>query len=180
MVEPFSLPVTGTHVGLRPLAARDAAAYVEGTEDVQVRAHAHLPEPFYTIESVTTLAETVVPAGLRDGSLAVLSIVDADTDDFHGSLVLFNMTEADAEVGFWLHPRSRGSGRSVSALELACRLVHDTGMTTVTARTALDNVASQKTLTRAGFDRLDIRRGTAPSGQEIDLVHYERKLVTTW
>ena len=53
-------------------------------------------------------------------------------------------------------------------------------MTTVTARTALDNVASQKTLTRAGFDRLDIRRGTAPSGQEIDLVHYERKLVTTW
>lgn len=176
MIDPTVLPVSNSQTALRPLAVRDAAAYVEGTEDELVRAHAHLPEPLYTVESVTTLAETVVPEGLERKDLAVLSIVDAETDEFLGSLVVFDVTQHSAEVGFWLHPNARGTGRSVAALELAARFGRAAGLTVLTARTATDNPASQKTLKRAQFELVETGRGVAPSGKEVDLVHYRRRL----
>ncbi|MGW4095479.1 GNAT family N-acetyltransferase [Mycobacterium sp. NPDC004974] len=176
MFDSTLLPLAGSRTSLRPLAARDAAIYVEGTRDPSVRAYAHLPEPNYTVELVTRLANTVVPEGLRRADLAMLSIVDATTDDFLGSLVIFDVTVESAEVGFWLHPDARGSGRSIDALELASEFACRSGLVAITARTATDNRASQKTLTRAGFEVLTTATGIAPSGHEVELVHYERRL----
>ncbi|MGA5536502.1 GNAT family N-acetyltransferase [Mycolicibacterium nivoides] len=176
MFDSALLPLTGSRTSLRPLAVRDAAIYVEGTRDPSVRAYAHLPEPNYTVELVTRLANTVVPEGLRRADLAMLSIVDTTTDGFLGSLVIFDVTAESAEVGFWLHPDARGSGRSTDALELASEFASRSGLVAITARTATDNLASQKTLTRAGFEVLTTAPGLAPSGREVELVHYERQL----
>lgn len=137
--------------------------------------YGHLPEPEYTPETVARLADDVVPRGLLAGDLAVLSIVD-DADTFLGSLVLFDVTDRTAEVGFWLHPDSRGLGHSAAALELAARLGVSSGLSELTARTATSNLSSQRCLERSGFQQTGINVDRTPSGEHIELAHYQRRL----
>ncbi|HIY65373.1 MAG TPA: GNAT family N-acetyltransferase, partial [Candidatus Agrococcus pullicola] len=70
---------------------KDAAAYAVGADDPRVREFAHLPEPEYTEASVSRLIDGVIREGLFRGDLAVLTIADPGTDEFIGSLVLFNV-----------------------------------------------------------------------------------------
>ena len=111
-----------------------------------------------------SLAQTV----LRD-------IVDTD-DAFLGSLVLFDITEGSAEVGFWIHPGARGHGHAAGALDLAARLASSSGLTALTARTETGNLASQRNLERSGFDLVDEAVGRTPSQDEVTLLHYRRRL----
>lgn len=172
MLDSSHLPVQDDTTRLRPLSMADAPSYAEGTTDPLVRANAHLPEPEYTPESVAAMAEGVVREGLQRGDLAVLTIADAATDEFAGSLVLFDVSQAAAEVGFWLHPSARGSGRVASALQLAARFATASGLGALTARTVPANTAAQRVLTRAAFVETSRELGTAPSGQQVEMVHY--------
>lgn len=177
MLDSALLPLTDGRLRLRPLLSQDATAYAEGTTDPDVRAYAHLPEPHYTTESVTELADTAVPQGLARGDLAVLTITASQSDQFGGSLVIFDVTEETAEVGFWLHPDARGHGLAGSALELAARFAAGSGLSALTARTVPDNLASQRVLTRAGFVPVGKCVGATPSGEQRELLHYRRPLV---
>lgn len=177
MLDASHLPLQDDTVRLRPLSRADAPAYAEGTTDPEVRARAHLPEPRYTPESVVAMAEGVVVEGLQRGDLAVLTIADAATDEFAGSLVIFDVTQDEAEVGFWLHPRSRGRGLTGSALRLAARFAAASGLRSLTARTVPDNTASRAVLDRAAFEETGRARGTTPSGQQAEMIHYRRDLV---
>jgi len=170
------LPLLGRHVRLRPLQARDAPAFAEGTADRAVQRYGHLPEPVYTPESVRMMIERDATPGLQRGDLAVLAIADAATDAFAGSLVVFDVSAHAAEVGFWIHPAHRGSGVAAAALELASRFARASGLHDLTARTLPQNPASQRTLTAAGF-ALE-RRGldTTPAGDQVELLHYRRTL----
>lgn len=114
-----------------------------------------------------------VRAGLERGDLAVLAIADAETDEFAGSLVIFDVSEDQGEVGFWVHPDHRGGGIGSAALGLAAQYAHRTGLARLTARTATDNTASQRVLARAGFVETGRAVGTAPSGHELTLIHYQ-------
>ncbi|HLS62938.1 MAG TPA: GNAT family N-acetyltransferase [Ruania sp.] len=161
---------------LRPLEARDATAFAEGTADPAVQRYGHLPEPVYTPESVRMMIERDATPGLQRGDLAVLAIADAETDALAGSLVIFDVSAHAAEVGFWMHPAHRGSGAAAVALELAARFAGASGLRDLTARTLPQNPASQRTLAAAGFT-LE-RRGldTTPSGDRVQLLHYGRTL----
>lgn len=171
------LPVEGEHVHLRALAEKDADAYALGTKDPAVREFGHLPEPDYTPELVRELAGTVVVDGLRKGELAVLTIADRATDAFHGSLVIFDVTEHDAEVGFWLAPQARGRGLAREALALAARLAAQAGWSSLRAVTSLANTASARTLAGAGFTPVgDPGPMRAPSGAELTAQRYELRI----
>lgn len=176
MLNTSALPLSDGRVRLRAMTHADAAAYAEGTEDPAVRAFAHLPAPEYTRDSVVRMIDGVIAEGLARGDLAILTIADAATDRFAGSLVLFDVSGDAAEVGFWLRPGARGTGLAGAALELAGRCAEHSSLRTLTARTAADNVASQHVLEQAGFHRTRRARGTAPSGARIDLLHYTRML----
>lgn len=176
MLDDTHLPLQDDTIRLRPLSSADAAAYAEGTTDPAVRARAHLPESEYTPESVVTMAEGVVREGLQRGDLAVLTIADAATDQFAGSLVIFDVAQDEAEVGFWLHPAARGRGVAGSALQLAARFAAASGLRALTARTVPDNTAAQSVLDRADFVETGRGRGTTPSGQEAEMIHYVRDL----
>ena len=117
-----------------------------------------------------------VTPGLQRGDLAVLAIADRDSDQFAGSLVLFDVHDGFAEVGFWLHPDRRGAGVAAAAIEQAVRFARDCGLAGLTARTAAENPASQRTLTAAGFTVEGRGVGTAPSGVRVELLHYARTL----
>ena len=81
-----------------------------------------------------------------------------------------------AEIGFWLHPRARGAGRAVAAVDLAARFARRCGLTRLTARTVTDNAASRHTLLRAGFGETGRERTVAPSGAEFIGVFHQREL----
>jgi RimJ/RimL family protein N-acetyltransferase len=55
------------------------------------------------------------------------------------------------EIGYGLAPSARGHGYAAEAVVALLALASDLGLSRVIADTTLDNVASQRTLTRAGF-----------------------------
>ena len=177
MLDATTLPITFENTRLRPLSELDADAYAAGTKDEAVRRFGHLPESDYTPESVRRMIRDEVAKGLSSGTLAVLALVDAETDRFVGSLVLFDVSSEAAEVGFWIHPDARGAGHARRGLELASRFAHSSGLRTLTARTLPENEASQRCLTNAGFREVERRVGTTPAGQHQELFHYRRDLV---
>ncbi|GAA1786325.1 GNAT family protein [Leucobacter iarius] len=176
MLDPSLLPLADDRVVLRRLTDADAPAFAAGSADAAVREYAHLPEPEYTAESVRAMIAAVTDPMLDRGELAVLSLARRDSNAFAGSLVLFDVLNDRAEVGFWLHPDARGAGRAVAALALAARFAAGSGLTCLTARTALDNSASQRTLEAGGFARIGDSEGTTPSGQRMVSLHYELSL----
>lgn len=179
MLDATTLPITFENTRLRPLSELDADAYAAGTKDEAVRRFGHLPESDYTPESVRRMIRDEVAEGLSSGTLAVLALVDAETDRFVGSLVLFDVSSEAAEVAFWIHPDARGSGHARRGLELASRFARNSGLRTLTARTLLENKASQRCLTSAGFRQVERAVGTTPAGQCEELFHYRRDLKPT-
>ena len=179
MLDATTLPITFENTRLRPLSELDASAYAAGTKDEAVRRFGHLPESDYTPESVRRMIRDEVAEGLSSGTLAVLALADAETDRFVGSLVLFDVSSEAAEVGFWIHPDARGAGHARRGLELASRFARNSGLRTLTARTLLENKASQRCLTNAGFREVERAVGTTPAGQCEELFHYRRDLKPT-
>lgn len=176
MLNSDCLPIRGEQVRLRPLRAGDAEAFADGTADPDVRRYGHLPEPEYTPGSVRTMIERDAAPGLERGDLAVLAIADTTTDVFAGSLVLFDVSDESAEVGFWIHPDHRSAGVAAAALTLAARFARASGLHELTARTLPENSASQRTLTAAGFEFRTESADTAPSGEHVELLHYAYRL----
>lgn len=154
----------------------DAPAYAAGTGDPDVRTFGHLPESEYTAGSVRAMIHEVVEPSLAEGSLAVLSLTDAESDRFVGSMVIFDVSDDSAEVGFWLTPDGRGSGHASRGLALAASFAQASGLCTLTARTVTSNHASQRCLLKAGFVETERRTDVTPSGRRDDLVHYRKRL----
>lgn len=175
MINSSLLPISDGLRGIRPLAAKDAERFTSGTNDPLVQQYGHLPEPEYTPETFQRIVDHDVPAGLKEGNLALLSIVD-ESDDFLGSLVLFDITRVTAEVGFWLHPHSRGAGHAIGAIELASMFARQSGLNDLTARTVDANNASKYALERGGFQEVARDVDATPSGERATLIHYRREL----
>ena len=176
MLRQTDFPIEDDRIRLRPIGYGDADAYAEGTADADVRAFAHLPEPHYTAEMVRELVGTTFRHGLQTGELAVLAIADRGDDRFLGSLVVFDIREGSAEVGFWLHPVARGKGVSARALALIATLAADSGLTELRARTVAANVASQRVLDKAGYTFTGRDDSRTPSGATVDCHLYSARL----
>jgi RimJ/RimL family protein N-acetyltransferase len=69
-----------------------------------------------------------------------------------------------AEIGYGLAPSARGHGYAAEAVVALLAMAADQGLSKVIADTTLDNIASQRTLIRAGFSLV---------GTGGDLHHYE-------
>jgi RimJ/RimL family protein N-acetyltransferase len=68
------------------------------------------------------------------------------------------------EIGYGLAPSARGHGYATEALRTLVQIAAGVGVTTIRADTDLDNVASQRTLERAGFHQVEA---------DSELCHYE-------
>lgn len=176
MLDASLLPAHTDRTRLRALLPKDAAAFADGSRDTAVRRYGHLPDPSYTPDSVVAMIRDDATPGLARGDLAVLAVADTASDEFCGSLVLFDVTDHSAEVGFWLHPDHRGSGRTTEALVLAAQFAASSGLSRLTARTVPENSASRHILTRAGFTECGRTTDHAPSGRTVELIHFVRQI----
>ena len=152
-------------------------AWLFRNPDTAVRQYGHLPLREYTPQTVRDQIDGVIADGLADGSLAVLAIADASSNQFLGSIVLFDIHDGRAEVGFWLTPQARGRGAARNALRAVVDLAARSGLTRLDARTHPANEGSQRVLHGAGFVHT---RGpeeqVAPSGELVPVLTFERAL----
>ncbi|MGV0836060.1 GNAT family N-acetyltransferase [Mycolicibacterium thermoresistibile] len=164
-------------VVVRRLDHHDAEAFAAGTKDTAVRQYGHLPLPEYTPQIVREQIDGVIAAGLADGSLAVLAIADASSNEFLGSIVLFDVRGDRAEVGFWLSPQARGRGAALTSLHIVADLASDAGLTHLDARTHPANDASRHVLQHAGFVQVGGPEDQiTPAGELVPVLTFERRL----
>ena len=72
------------------------------------------------------------------------------------------------EIGYGLIPAARGHGYAAEALVALMAIAEEHGVAELRADTTRDNVASQRTLARAGFEQVDA---------DDELLHYQARLV---
>jgi len=171
------LPAHCDDVRVRRLRYGDAEAFALGTRDPAVREHGHLPLTEYTPHIVREQIDGVIAQGLADGTLAALAIADRASDHFAGSVVLFDIHDDRAEVGFWLTPQARGRGFAVKSLHAVAGLGAAAGLSVLQARTSPENVASQRVLEASGFTSKGAARPQrTPSGAVVPLLAFVRPL----
>lgn len=172
-----TLPMSDQVVTVRAMYDADAAPYAAGTHDVLVRRFAHLPLEEYSPDIVRKMINGVIADGLRDGSLAVLTIADTRSDAFLGSFVFFDVTSEDAEIGYWVAPEHRGRGISSRALGVALDIARKLNLKRLRARTVQGNPASENVLVGAGFRQVGrARPEVIPSGKTEMCVNYLAEL----
>ncbi|KAB2803096.1 GNAT family N-acetyltransferase [Brucella anthropi] len=167
------LPISDGMVTIRAMSDEDAEAYAAGADDALVKRFAHLPLEKYSPQIVRDLIRGVIGDGLRDGTLAVLTIADSSSDSFLGSLVFFDINQDDAEIGYWVAPEHRGRKVSGRALALALEISRVLGLKRLRARTVQNNPASERVLLNEGFKQEgEARPDIVPSGRTEMSVSY--------
>ncbi|WP_152032942.1 GNAT family N-acetyltransferase [Gallaecimonas mangrovi] len=171
------LPLEDDGLRLRAMTDADALPYALGSEDPLVKTFAHLPLSHYSEQLMRTLIATDIEQGLTRGNLLILTLAETEQDRFIGSLVLYDISQQRAEVGYWLLPFARGLGLAAKGLALAATLAKKMQLCTLDARTSPDNTASARTLLKAGFKAQGpAQKEKAPSGELGLFVPYRLEL----
>ncbi|MGI5426346.1 GNAT family N-acetyltransferase [Streptomyces sp. CA-179760] len=106
------------------------------------------------------------PAGFAERLRSLLAEQHARVCRFHvvlseeGNLIgrvnLMDLVDGSAELGYRIGEQTAGRGVATAAVAQVCRLAAtDYGLTSLTARTTLDNPASMTVLARNGFTRVE-------------------------
>ncbi|MEU8778901.1 GNAT family protein [Streptomyces sp. NPDC048606] len=144
-------------VEMRGVTLDDAA----GLADVLTRNRAHLapyephrPDAFYTEDGQRARVRGLLDE--RDaGRLVPYVLIEAATGTPVGAINLGDIIRGplcSGGVGYWVDRAWHGRGLATAAVEEVCRAARDElGLHRVHAGTLVDNTASQRVLTKAGF-----------------------------
>ena len=106
---------------------------------------------------------------LRDrGLLAPYVIEDTDAGTILGgaNLRLFDPMRDTVELGYWLFVEARGRGVATRAVRALVENSHSRGINRVEAHVRIGNVASERVLERARFEREGVKRKLLRHGGE--------------
>jgi RimJ/RimL family protein N-acetyltransferase len=149
--------IVGAKTVLRPLEQRDIPRIVEGCLDPETKRWlGQIPQPF-TATVAQEFLHDVAERHAR-GEAVTWAVADPQTDLLVGTANLFDVrTGRDAETGYWVHPDARGRGVATEATRLMVRHAFvpedegGLGLNRVRAIAAEGNLASRRTLERAGM-----------------------------
>jgi RimJ/RimL family protein N-acetyltransferase len=148
--------LVGRSVVLRALRDDDVDRVVEGAGDpLSQRWLPFLPTPYTAADAAEFLETTRLDAA--NGTDLCWALADPDTDLLTGCL---GVNIDRPELGYWLHPAARGHGVATEAVDLALRYVFSPrlGLSRMTVRAAVGNVASRRVAERAGMRLVGISR----------------------
>ncbi|MFJ4774775.1 GNAT family N-acetyltransferase [Streptomyces sp. NPDC088762] len=145
-------------VEMRGIALDDAAALAEGF--ARNRAYMAPCEPVRPEAYYTERGQRARIGGLlaeRDGGRLVPYVfAETATGAIIGAINLGSIERGplcSGGVGYWVDQAWHGKGLATAAVEEVCRVARDElGLHRVEAGTLLDNAASQRVLTKAGFE----------------------------
>ncbi|GGR61944.1 hypothetical protein GCM10010169_00330 [Micromonospora fulviviridis] len=157
-------------VTLRRVAPADADALyrLHARPEVVANRVPPVPPTRASIERRCRLAESRWLAGQS----ADLAILDAATGTVAGGCALMYDEPAtgQAMLGYSMLPEARGRGLATRAVGLVAAWAFDIGLARLWAGTRPENVASQRVLTKTGFQREGLLRGRlpGPDGTRVD------------
>ncbi|MEX3610733.1 GNAT family N-acetyltransferase [Rothia sp. LK2588] len=136
---------------LRPLAERDVPALTHAWSDPEIR------------RWCMAVPLTFAPGDVREFVAMAHILAEAETEfiwaieehrQLRGMVSLFDITEGNAQVGFWLAPNARGHGvltRALHALTQAAFADEDLALDRLTWTSIEGNIDSRRAAVRAGF-----------------------------
>jgi RimJ/RimL family protein N-acetyltransferase len=159
---------------LRPWHLDDVNSVYEICQDPAIQEFTTVPVP-YTREIadfwIRTSAQKYLErdkislAGIRNGEV-VLSV------SIHG----IHEFDHVGEVGYWVSPSARGEGLAALSVQMISAFVFGIGFRRLSAITLPENMASQKTLIKAGFEMETVLRDgmTRRDGTQTDAVLFAK------
>jgi RimJ/RimL family protein N-acetyltransferase len=131
-----------------------------------------------TLERLTTSCERTAAVWLA-GDNAAMVILDAATGEFAGDIGFhyFMRMLQEGMIGYSLRPEFRGRGLATRAVNLIARWAFEqAGVARLIAGTDPSNLASQRVLQRAGFQREALMRDRLPgeNGKRLDDIQWLR------
>lgn len=147
----------GDGVRLRPVTDGDVPRIVEACSDERTQHWlGRMPAPYTHGDARTWIEGNTERAAT--GKAVTWAIADPASDLLLGAVNVFDVTEHDAEVGYWAHPDARGRGMMRAAVGLVTRWSFDElGVRRLRLVAAVDNTASRHVAVACGY---------TPTGQE--------------
>jgi RimJ/RimL family protein N-acetyltransferase len=146
---------------LRPVSEAGVPAFVDAFQDPAIAEGAYHGQMAATEEVLRPYLKRNAER-METGDGVLLGVWEAAAERLSGQTMLFNFDwdERAAELGFWIAPWARGRGLSEPALRLTVGFAFDhLGIERVYGLTAIDNVAAERAMERAGLQREGILRG---------------------
>jgi RimJ/RimL family protein N-acetyltransferase len=167
----LSLPDAGITDGvvvLRTPRERDIDVVMPAFADPELREAGNLPS-FGREEFAASLPH--LPAMAASGRLMPMLAADAGTGEVVGGGTLHHLDaeRAIVEIGYWMLPHARRRGFATRIARMLAAHAFALGVERVAAYVNVGNVASERTLERAGFAREGVVRSLpVPSGRRRD------------
>ena len=160
---------------LRPLQESDIDPIFKACQDPMIPAFTRVPAPYDR-----EMAEDFV----RESAFAYLNRLTISfaievNGKFAGTIGLHSLKLSDhcAEVGYWIADSHRGKGICTEALITITNFSLDViRFRRLEALVDFDNLASQRVLERAGYNREGLlqARATKPDGRQIDMALFSK------
>ena len=143
---------------LRAPTEADVDLIAPAFRDPEVGGEAGLPP--VDADTLREMMREQLPWLRERGLLAPYVIEDTDTGRILGgaNLRLFDPMRDTVELGYWLFVDARGRGVATRAVRALVEDSHTRGVVRVEAHVRLGNIASERVLERAGFEREGIKR----------------------
>jgi RimJ/RimL family protein N-acetyltransferase len=143
---------------LRAPTQADVDGIAPAFRDPEVGGEAGLPP--VDADTLREMIQEQLPWLRERGLLAPYVIEDTDTGRILGgaNLRLFDPMRDTVELGYWLFVDARGRGVATRAVRALVEDSHSRGVVRVEAHVRLGNIASERVLERAGFEREGVKR----------------------
>ena len=141
---------------LRRLDFEDIAWIFEACQDESIQRWTMVPRP-YSLEDAEWFVE-------EEPEYVTMVIEDPDTLTPLGLVSIHEIDQVtgEAEIGYWVAPWGRGMGAAASGIRLLIATIKpDDNIRSLVAYVAQDNIASCKTIERAGFTEVEREWGKA-------------------
>ena len=143
---------------LRAPAEADIDVIAPAFRDPEVGGEGGLPP--VDADALRTMLREQLPWMLERGLLAPYVIEDTATNRILGgaNLRLYDPMRDTVELGYWLFVGARGRGVATRAVRALVDDSHTRGVVRVEAHVRVGNIASERVLERAGFEREGVKR----------------------
>ncbi len=157
---------------VRPEDAEELAALYAANREFLAPFEPERPPEFFTLEGQLERLE-------RQRASETYAFAILDGDAIAGTINVFNI-QRDAlqgcTIGYWIDRARNGRGLATAAVEdVVAHAFDELELHRVEAATLVDNLASQRVLEKAGFERIGIaRRFLRINGEWRDFVLFQR------
>jgi ribosomal-protein-alanine N-acetyltransferase len=174
----FPVELRADELWLRAPREEDVDRIAPAFTDPDVGGEAGLPA--VGADELRMMIDELLPGMLASGLLAPYLIEETPTRNLLGGFTLhhFAPMRDTVEVGYWLFAEARGRGIATRSVEAAVAHAFANGIYRVEAHVRIGNVASERVLERAGFEREGVkRRFLRHRGDRVDATLFARLAV---